>query len=121
MELEPLIVACLCAQWCGVCRDWRAAFDALAARLLQARCVWVDVEDQAALLGDLEVDSFPTLAVQRGPWLLHCAPALPQADVWLRLVGSLAALDATQCRAQASRLAGSAPDSTWPDLRRFTR
>lgn len=119
-EPEPLIIACLCAQWCGVCRDWRATFDTLAARLPQARCVWVDVEDQAALLGDLDIDSFPTLAVQRGARLLHCAPALPLADVWLRLVGNLATLDATQCQALAGRLADAAAPATWPDLRQFT-
>ena len=53
----------LCAQWCGVCRDWRGAFDAAAARHPQHRFIWVDVEDQADLVGDLDIATFPTLLV----------------------------------------------------------
>ena len=29
---ERLLVACLCAEWCGSCRDYRATFAALAER-----------------------------------------------------------------------------------------
>lgn len=53
----------LCAQWCGVCRDWRGAFEAAAARHPQHRFIWVDVEDQADLVGDLDIATFPTLLV----------------------------------------------------------
>ena len=53
----------LCAQWCGVCRDWRSAFEAAAARHPQHRFIWVDVEDQADLVGDLDIATFPTLLV----------------------------------------------------------
>ena len=27
------LIACLCAAWCGTCRDYRAGFDALRAPL----------------------------------------------------------------------------------------
>ena len=30
------LVACLCAAWCGTCRDYRAGFEALAARFPEA-------------------------------------------------------------------------------------
>ena len=42
-------VVCLCAGWCGVCREYRAVFDALAAAHPQVRFDWVDVEDEEAL------------------------------------------------------------------------
>ena len=53
----------LCAQWCGVCRDWRTTFDAAAARHPQHRFIWIDVEDQSDLVGDLDIETFPTLLV----------------------------------------------------------
>ena len=57
----PLLVACLCAQWCGTCRDYRVLFDGLQAGFPQARFVWVDVEDQADLVEPIDVEDFPTL------------------------------------------------------------
>lgn len=90
---EPLYIACLCAQWCGVCRQWQAGFAALAAQIDPAKNVrwaWIDVEDCADALGDWEPDDFPMIAVQRGNRLLHCAPLPPQPAVWLRLIEQFA-------------------------------
>ena len=97
MDDDTLLVACLCAQWCHVCRDWRAGFDALAARFLDARFVWVDVEDQAAQLGDFEPDDFPVLALQRGARLLYCATLPQQAATWQRVIDAYARGDAAPC------------------------
>jgi thioredoxin 1 len=60
------IVACLCAAWCGTCVGYRAAFEQLAARHPDKTFVWIDIEDQADVVGDLDVDNFPTLLLQRG-------------------------------------------------------
>jgi len=57
----PLLVTCLCAQWCGTCRDYRVLFDSLQTVFPQARFVWVDVEDQADLVEPMDVEDFPTL------------------------------------------------------------
>lgn len=115
--MEPLLVACLCAQWCSVCRLWHAGFDALAAQLPAVHLLWVDVEDAADLLGDYEPDNFPVLAVQRGGDLLYCATVPQQPALWLRLINQLAALDAAAAREQAARLA--AQGVSLPDLRRL--
>ena len=40
-----LWVFCLCAQWCGTCREYQPLFDQLAINMPQARFVWVDVEE----------------------------------------------------------------------------
>ena len=40
-----ILVAGLCAQWCGTCREWRAVFDAQARQYSGADFTWVDVED----------------------------------------------------------------------------
>jgi thiol-disulfide isomerase/thioredoxin len=60
------VAACLCAAWCGSCREYFANFTALAQRHPHVQFVWIDIEDQAELIGDLDVDNFPTLLIQRG-------------------------------------------------------
>ena len=64
---ERPFVACLCAEWCDSCRDYRAVFATLAARFAaRADFIWIDIEDEAALLGEVEVENFPTLLVVAG-------------------------------------------------------
>ncbi len=60
------IVACLCAAWCDVCCQYRPRFDELATLHPDKRFVWIDIEDQADVVGDLDVENFPTLLIQRG-------------------------------------------------------
>ena len=82
-------VVCLCAGWCGVCRDYRALFDGLAAAHPRARFEWVDVEDEEVLAGDLDVETFPTLLIADGRRARFLGPLLPQAPVLERLLASL--------------------------------
>lgn len=86
---EEFLVFCLCAAWCGTCRDYRAVFDALPARFPQAHFHWIDVEDDADWIGDLDVDNFPTLVVQRGEDVLFQGVLMPQAGIVERLLASL--------------------------------
>lgn len=79
----------LCAQWCGVCRDWRAAFDAAAARNPADRFVWIDVEDQADLVGDLDIETFPTLLVGSSGRVLFYGTILPSQELLTRLLAGL--------------------------------
>ena len=82
-------VVCLCAGWCNVCRDYRAVFDALALEHPQARFVWVDVEDEEDVAGELDVETFPTLLLADGRHARFLGPLLPQAGVLGRLLASL--------------------------------
>jgi thioredoxin 1 len=82
-------VACLCAQWCGTCRDYRPLFDQVAARHGDCVFVWVDIEDEADLVGDLEVESFPTVLVGQGERLVFAGPLLPHAATLSRLLSAL--------------------------------
>jgi len=56
-----LWVFCLCAEWCGTCREYQPLFEQLAQEMPQARFVWVDVEAHDDLLQDLDIENFPTL------------------------------------------------------------
>ena len=95
---EPLLVACLCAQWCRTCDAYRdtlaATRDAMRRGHAQgaARFVWVDIEDESELVGDLDIEDFPTLLLARGDQVLFFGPVLPHAQTLDRLLRS--ALDA---------------------------
>lgn len=56
-------VLCLCAEWCGTCREYQPLFNQLAADMPQARFIWVDVEAHDDLLQDLDIENFPTLLI----------------------------------------------------------
>ena len=79
----------LCAQWCGVCRDWRAAFDAAAERHPQDRFVWIDIEDEDELIGELDIETFPTLLVGTSGRVLFFGTILPSPELLTRLLASL--------------------------------
>ena len=87
MDNDTLLVACLCARWCGTCRDYEPVLAALA-RLHGAavQCVWVDIEDHADALGDIDVEDFPTLLIARGEAVLFFGPITPQPATLGRLV-----------------------------------
>jgi thioredoxin-like negative regulator of GroEL len=86
------IVACLCAAWCGTCGGYRAAFESLAARHPDKTFVWIDIEDQADVVGDLDVDNFPTLLLQQGDTVAFFGTMLPDALLAERLVQAQAEL-----------------------------
>lgn len=103
---DKWIVACLCAAWCGTCGSYRTAFDSLAARHPDKLFVWIDIEDNADVVGDLDVENFPTLLLQRGDTVAFFGTMLPDPNVADRLVQSQAALGEDELR----RMAGSAPE-----------
>jgi thioredoxin-like negative regulator of GroEL len=80
------VVACLCAAWCGTCGGYRDAFEKLAARHPDKTFVWIDIEDQADVVGDLDVDNFPTLLLQQGDTVAFFGTTLPDAALAERLV-----------------------------------
>ena len=86
-QRSAVLVACLCADWCDTCRDYRAVFDALEHEFhTQADFVWVDIEDDEAALGNVDVETFPTLLIARGDELAFYGPVLPHAQTAQRLV-----------------------------------
>ncbi len=82
-------VVCLCAGWCGACREYRAVFDAAAQQQPQLRWLWVDIEDESELLGELDIETFPTLLIADAAGVRFFAPLAPYAEVLGRLLTSL--------------------------------
>ncbi len=83
-------VICLCADWCGLCRDYQAVFAQMAARYPAFRFAWLDIEDQADLVGDVDVETFPTLLMADAQGTRFFGPLTPQANILSRLLDSLA-------------------------------
>jgi thioredoxin 1 len=81
-------VACLCAGWCGTCGTYRATFETLAARHPSLRFVWIDIEDQADIVGDLDIDNFPTLLIQHDDTVAFFGTVLPDAALAERLLAA---------------------------------
>jgi thioredoxin 1 len=78
----------LCAQWCGVCRDY-STFVEQQQRRSPAQWVWVDIEAQSDALGDLDIENFPTLLITQGDELRFLGTVTPQPEVAERLLQSL--------------------------------
>lgn len=87
-----LWVVCLCAEWCHICRDLRPRLTAAETRLTSAtQLVWLDVEDHADLLGDLEVDTFPSYLIGRNDEVLLFAPGPTRVDALTDFIAPYAA------------------------------
>ena len=80
------LVVCLCAEWCGVCREYRARFADLQSRFPQVQFLWIDVEDEADLLHPLDVEDFPTLLLAVGDEPRFFGPLTPQIETLERLI-----------------------------------
>lgn len=98
------VVYCLCAEWCGVCRQWRPQFEALRTALQPARLVWVDVDAQEEVLDILDIEVFPVLLVVREGLPLFCGPVEPTPGRLRQLLQGLEQPATGLDSAQAGRL-----------------
>ncbi|MEY3264702.1 MAG: hypothetical protein RL717_2179 [Pseudomonadota bacterium] len=86
LAADKWVVACLCAAWCDVCKQYRAGFDAVAAEHPAHQFVWIDIEDQSDLVGELDVENFPTILIQRGDTVVFYGTMLPEPRQVARLL-----------------------------------
>lgn len=91
-DRDTLLVACLCAQWCGTCRDYQAEFDRLAEAHPEVCFVWIDIETHADRFDDLDVENFPTLLIEDGVTTRFFGTVLPHISIAERLLSDLTAL-----------------------------
>ena len=74
----------------------------LAQRFPQVQFVWIDIEDQAHVVGDLDVDNFPTLLIQHGDVVSFFGTVLPDSKLAERLLQSLLEQSPAALAAQAT-------------------
>ena len=99
LDTPSLDIVCLCADWCGTCREYAQVFEALQQALPAHRYRWIDIEDEAELVGDFDVETFPTIVIADAQQVRFAGPLTPQPDTLRRLLR--ATLDAP-------------PGTTWP-------
>lgn len=79
-------VVCLCAQWCGACRDYRPVFEQVARANPNWHFAWVDIEDHADLADPFDVETFPTLLVADQSGTRFVGALLPFAGTLTRML-----------------------------------
>lgn len=84
-------VICLCAAWCGVCREWEPVLRQLAREHPAVRFAWVDIEDEDHAMGEVEVETFPTVLIAQGQEPRFFGPVQPSAQQLARLLARLQA------------------------------
>jgi thioredoxin reductase (NADPH) len=89
-DQQQLVVVSLCADWCDTCKQFRSAFEAIARTRPSITFIWLDIEDDSAVAGDIDVENFPTLAIYRGDAVLHFGVSLPHEGTVARLVDEMA-------------------------------
>ena len=85
-EAADVLVACLCADWCGTCRDYQATFELMQAQFPGTRFVWIDVEDESELIDPIEVENFPTLLITRREQAMFFGTVTPHVETLQRLI-----------------------------------
>jgi thioredoxin-like negative regulator of GroEL len=110
LDGDAWVVACLCAAWCDTCCQYRSSFETLAARHPDKHFVWIDIEDEADVVGDLDVENFPTLLIQRRDTVAFFGPVLPDLQLADRLILAQAAKTNAEIQTEA---AGSAERREW--------
>jgi len=87
MQVAPsLLVACLCAGWCDTCTAYRENFELVQTEFPDLRFRWIDIEDEAELVDDIDVENFPTLLIARNNQALFFGTVLPHAENLRRLI-----------------------------------
>ena len=92
-------VICLCAAWCGSCRSYRPKFERFAADYPSVRFLWVDIEEHADALGELDIENFPTLLIRRQSVILYFGIIEPRRNHLRRLLENFMEQSADQLNA----------------------
>lgn len=97
--IPTLHVACLCAAWCRTCDEYAPLFEGVLAALRAEhpglRVHWVDIEDEADLVGDYDVETFPTIVVADDTGGVRFAgPLMPQPETLQRVLRAALSADA---------------------------
>ena len=88
VDMLLVLLAWWAAFWLRFNLDIPPEFDALAVQHPGIRFQWVDVEDESDVVGDLDIETFPTLLIANEAGARFFSPLAPHIAVLDRLIGS---------------------------------
>ncbi|WMW82262.1 thioredoxin family protein [Undibacterium cyanobacteriorum] len=89
LDQSPWLVACLCAAWCDTCQSYRPQFEELSRKQNNKIFAWIDIEDHADLIEDLDIENFPTILIEYEAKVLFLGTMLPDATLVGKLLSNL--------------------------------
>ncbi|HTH95105.1 MAG TPA: thioredoxin family protein, partial [Rhodocyclaceae bacterium] len=98
---REFLVVCLCAAWCGSCREYEAGFLEMQAQFPEVGFIWIDIEDENSGVEDWDIENFPTLLIQRGDHVLFFGPMLPHHRILKQTLETFLAQTADEAREYA--------------------
>jgi hypothetical protein len=102
LATDVCVIACLCAAWCDTCTAYKIKFDELASLHPDQRFVWIDIEDRADIVGDLDITNFPTLLIQHGDIVSFFGTVQPDLRLADRLLRAQLEKSRAELEAEAS-------------------
>lgn len=103
------LIACLCAAWCDTCNFYRSSFDELMSKHPDKCFAWIDIEDQAHLVDEVDIENFPTILIQHRDQVIFLGTVLPDAAQLQRLILSMTE-ETPDSQVKRSALNQAAPD-----------
>jgi thioredoxin 1 len=103
------LIACLCAAWCDTCNFYRSSFDELMSKHPDKCFAWIDIEDQAHLVDEIDIENFPTILIQYRDQVIFLGTVLPDAAQLQRLILSMTE-ETPDPQVKRSALNQAAPD-----------
>lgn len=92
---QALHVVCLCAAWCRTCDAYADTLQSVVAEFVARGLAhaprWIDIEDEADLIDDLDIETFPTLVIYDTARVCFAGPLTPQPETLRRLLTTLSA------------------------------
>jgi thioredoxin 1 len=93
MSAHTVHLACLCAAWCRLCDDYAKVIEQVRRdptwRDADLRWHWIDIEDQAEVVGDFDVETFPTWVIADARGVRFAGALEPQPDTLRRLLRAI--------------------------------
>jgi thioredoxin 1 len=109
MSARTVHLACLCAAWCRLCDDYAKVIADVKAdpawRDADLHWHWIDIEDEAELVGDFDVETFPTWVIADARGVRFAGALEPQPDTLRRLLRTMLHSDTATAAAAPEAIA----------------